>query len=159
MMRTGARPGAIAVSGAIPNPDSQEASGSERFVEATADEANPTRVMATWMVARKLPESAASAAAFAALRSPSSASRSSMARFAVVRAISDMEKKPLTTVSTRVVMMLMVMSMGTVSNLQIRNGETDDRAGCAIGGASPWHARAAPKGCVPDGTTATARGT
>ena len=69
--------------------------------------------MATWMVARKLPESDASSDARFARRSPSSASWSRTARLAVVSAISDIEKKPLTTVRTTVVMMLMVMSMGT----------------------------------------------
>ena len=117
VMSTGASAGAAAVRGATPKLDSHWASGSERLVEATADEAKPTSVMATWMVARKLPESAASSAARAARRSPSSASWSSTARFAVVSAISDMEKYPLMTVRTSVVIILMVMSMGTVSNL------------------------------------------
>ncbi|VWM13867.1 Uncharacterised protein [Collinsella intestinalis] len=80
------------VSASIPKLDSHCASGSDRLVEATAEDANPTSVIATWMVARKLPELAASSAARAARRSPSSASWSSTARLAVVRAISDMEK-------------------------------------------------------------------
>ena len=92
MISTGASAGASAVSGAMPKPASQRASGSDRLVEATAEEAKPTSVMATWMVAKKLPESEASCAAWAARRSPASASWSSTARLAVVRAISDMEK-------------------------------------------------------------------
>ena len=92
VMITGARAGAAAVSGRMPKPESHCASGSDRLVDATAEDAKPTRVMATWMVARKLPESDASSAARAALRSPSSASWSSTARLAVVSAISDMEK-------------------------------------------------------------------
>lgn len=92
VMSTGARPRAIAESGAMPKPMSHAASGSERLVEATADDAKPTSVMATWMVARNASESLASSTALAARLSPSSASCSSTARLAVVSAISDIEK-------------------------------------------------------------------
>ena len=51
VMMTGARPRAMAESGAMPKLMSHVASGSDRLVEATADEAKPTSVMATWMVA------------------------------------------------------------------------------------------------------------
>ena len=114
MINTGERPRATMLSGSMPKLHSQSASGSDRLVDATADDAKPTSVIATWMVARKLPESAASSLARLARRSPSSASWSSTARLAVVSAISDMEKKPLTTVRTMVVRILMVMSMGTI---------------------------------------------
>ena len=47
VMMTGARPRAMAESGAMPKLMSHVASGSDRLVEATADEAKPTSVMAT----------------------------------------------------------------------------------------------------------------
>ena len=70
VMMTGARPRATAESGAMPKLMSQPASGSERLVDATAEDAKPTRVMATWMVARNSSESLASLTARAARRSP-----------------------------------------------------------------------------------------
>ena len=92
VMMTGARPRAMAESGAMPKLMSHVASGSDSLVEATADEAKPTSVMATWMVASSWSESAASLIARSARLSPSSASCSSTARLAVVSAISDIEK-------------------------------------------------------------------
>ena len=88
----GAPPRAKAESGAMPKLMSLVASGSDRLVEATADEAKPTSGMATWMVASSWSESAASLMARSARVAPSSASCSSTARFAVVSAISDIEK-------------------------------------------------------------------
>ena len=92
VMRMGDRTGAAALSQPMPKDDIHWAKGSDRFVEATADEKKPTSVMATWMVARKLPESLERAAARAAALSPSSASWSSRGLLALTMAISDMEK-------------------------------------------------------------------
>ena len=92
MMMMGAAAGAIAVSHPKLNDDIHAANGSDRVVEATADEKKPTRVMATWMVARKEPESLARSEAVFARLSPSSASWSSRGLLAFTRAISDIEK-------------------------------------------------------------------
>ena len=92
VIRTGARPGAMNVSQSITKLENQPANGAERFVDAAADAANPTSVIATWIVARKLLESLASASARRARRSPSSASFCSMTCLAFTNAISDIEK-------------------------------------------------------------------
>ena len=92
VMTTGAKPGAITESHPMLKPDSHCASGSERFVAAAAEAKNPTSVMATWMVARNCPESAARPSARWALLSPSSASCCSSTWRAFTNAISDIEK-------------------------------------------------------------------
>ncbi len=92
VMRMGEMPGAMAVSQPMPNDDIHWAKGSDRLVEATAEEKKPTSVMATWIVARNLLGSLARSAATCALRSPSSASLSSRGLRALTRAISDIEK-------------------------------------------------------------------
>ena len=66
--------------------------GSERLVAANAELANPTRVIATWIAAKKSPGFSMTSAAVAAAASPCSASCSRTTFFAVERAISDMEK-------------------------------------------------------------------
>ena len=111
VMSTGANPGAMTASHCTPKPDSQAANGSERFVAAAAEAKNPTSVMATWMVAKNWPESAASDNARPARLSPSSASCCNSTCFALTSAISDMEKYPLTKTSTNVTTMLIPMSM------------------------------------------------
>ena len=92
VMTMGDATGATAESGAMPNDSTHAVSGSESVLDETVAEKKPTSVMATWMVARKFVESFARSSASAARRSPSSASCSSVARFAVVSAISLMEK-------------------------------------------------------------------
>ena len=76
----------------MPRLMNQLPSGSERLVLAKADEAKPTRVIATWMVARNCSEFEARSRALRALRSPSSASGSRTARLALTTASSDIEK-------------------------------------------------------------------
>ena len=80
------------VSASIPKLDSHCASGSDRLVAAKAEEAKPTSVMATWMVARNWPESEERSRAPLARLSPSSASGSSTALLALTTAISEAEK-------------------------------------------------------------------
>ena len=88
VMTIGEATGATAVRGAIPN----DSTHSESVLDETVAEKKPTSVMATWMVAKKSVESVARSSARAARLSPSSASCSSVARLAVVSAISDIEK-------------------------------------------------------------------
>ncbi len=92
VMSTGATTGAAAESQPMPKPCIHAASGFDRLVAAAAEAANPTSVMATWMVARNLPESCASPSARAARASPSSASFCSSTCLALTKAISDIEK-------------------------------------------------------------------
>ena len=95
---------------------SQVPNGAERLVAANAEDAKPTRVIATWIVARKYPRSVAMSMTARALGSPSSTSASSAARRALTIAISAAEKKPFTRVSSRVIPILNAMSiecMGT----------------------------------------------
>ena len=92
VMRTGDRPGAMKASHPMPKLESHVAIGSDRFVAAAAEAKNPTRVMATWMVARSWPESLASSSARWARLSPSSASFCSSTCLTLTRAISDIEK-------------------------------------------------------------------
>ena len=109
----------------IPKPTSTFASGSERLVAANADEKKPTSVMATWIVARNEPESAARSAARRAALSPSSASCSSTERLAVVSAASDIEKYPLARVSRNVTMIGMAISMrGSATSLAVLSYNT-----------------------------------
>lgn len=76
----------------MPRLTNQEPSGSDRLVAAKAEEAKPTSVMATWMVARNWPESEERSRALLARLSPSSASGSSTALLALTTAISEAEK-------------------------------------------------------------------
>ena len=92
VMMMGEMTGAMAVSQPKPNDDIHRANGSDSVVDATADEKKPTRVMATWMVARKEPESLARSEAVLARLSPSSASWSRRGLLALTSAISDIEK-------------------------------------------------------------------
>ena len=95
---------------------SQVPNGAERLVAANAEDAKPTRVIATWIVARKYPRSVAMSMTARALGSPSSTSASSAARRELTMAISAAEKKPFTRVSSRVIPILNAMSiecMGT----------------------------------------------
>ena len=119
-MRTGAST-ALAAEGQ-PTETSSELRGSDRLVAANAEDAKPTSVMATWMVARKSPESDARSRASLALRSPASASGSSAARLADTRAISDAEKYPFAKVRRKVTTTEMAMSMrgGATSLLEFR---------------------------------------
>jgi len=109
VMSTVARPWAKTAS--MPKPASQVPRGSESVVAANADEKNPTSVIATWMAARKSPGLSIILATTAAFLSPSSASCSKSTCRAVERAISDMEKYPLTSVRSRVTRIEMAMSM------------------------------------------------
>ena len=92
VMMMGEMTGATAERGSMPKLCIHDESGSESVVDDTIAEKKPTKVMATWMVARKFAESAAILRARAARLSPFSASCSRLARFAVVSAISDIEK-------------------------------------------------------------------
>ena len=89
-MRTGAS-GTATPSG-MPRLMNQLPSGSERLVLAKAEDAKPTSVMATWMVARNCSELDPRSRAARALRSPSSASGSRTALLALTTASSDIEK-------------------------------------------------------------------
>ena len=63
VMTMGDATGAMALRGAMPNDSTQLVNGSESVLDETVAEKKPTRVMATWMVARKSVESAASSSA------------------------------------------------------------------------------------------------
>ena len=96
----------------------QPPKGPDRLVAANADAAKPTSVMATWMVARKSPESDARESACLARLSPSSASGSRMAFFAETTASSEAEKKPFARVSRNVTTSETTMSMrGSATSL------------------------------------------
>jgi hypothetical protein len=102
---------ASALPACMPKPTSHVASGPDRLVAANADEKNPTSVIATWIAARNPVGLSITFAALAARASPSSASWSSSTFFAVERAISDIEKYPLTNVSNTVTVIDSAMSM------------------------------------------------
>ena len=109
VMRTVAMPPATAAS--RPRDARTPPSGSDRLVAANAELKKPTNVMATWMAARKVVSFSMTETAWDALASPSSLSCSSMTRLAVERAISDIEKYPLTMVSRIVTVTEMTTSM------------------------------------------------
>ena len=75
----------------VVNKDAAKAAPAKKK-EAKAEEAKPTSVMATWMVARNWPESEERSRALLARLSPSSASGSSTALLALTTAISEAEK-------------------------------------------------------------------
>ena len=115
MIRIGAATWEAAVSQSMPNEESHEESGADRFVAAVAEAKNPTSVMATWMAARNRSGSSESASAFCARREPSSASFCKTTRLALTSAISEPEKNPLTTMRTNVTRMDMPTSMEVAS--------------------------------------------